>query len=45
MEKTASTPANQSELTEFIKQVRENFQAAGKKKEGFFRTLLKKIFG
>lgn len=35
----------QSELAVFIKEVRENFAAAGKPKSGWFSTLLKKIFG
>ncbi|HOP40544.1 MAG TPA: hypothetical protein PLI53_05835 [Geobacteraceae bacterium] len=35
----------QTELAEFLKQVKENFQAAGKPKSGWLRNVLKKIFG
>ncbi len=45
MEKKASLQPNQSELADFIKEVRENFLSAGKAKEGWFRGLLKKLFG
>ncbi len=44
MEKKVSMEQNQSQLADFIKEVRENFQAAGKAKEGWFRSLLKKLF-
>ncbi len=44
MEKKVSLQQNQSELADFLKQVRENFQSAGKAKEGWFRSLLKKLF-
>jgi hypothetical protein len=42
MEKAAN--AGQSELAVFMKEVRENFAAAGKPKAGWFLTLLKKLF-
>lgn len=35
----------QTELAVFLKQVRENFEAAGKPKAGWLRNVLKKIFG
>jgi hypothetical protein len=44
MEKELGKAQTQSELAEFIKSVRENFQSAGKPKEGWLRSLLKKIF-
>ncbi len=44
MEKEIGSVQNQSELAEFIKTVRENFQAAGKPKEGWLRSLLRKLF-
>jgi hypothetical protein len=44
MEKEMGKVQNQSELTEFIKTVRENFQSAGKPKGGWLRSLLKKLF-
>lgn len=44
MEKKVSLEQNQSELAEFMKEVRENFLSAGKAKEGWFRSLLKKLF-
>ena len=36
---------NDTELAVFIKEVRENFAAAGKPRTGWLSTLLKKIFG
>ncbi len=45
MEKKATLEQNQSQLADFMKEVRENFMAAGKAKEGWFRNLLKKLFG
>jgi len=36
---------NETELDVFIKEIRENFAAAGKPKASWLSTLLKKIFG
>ncbi len=45
MEKKATLQQNQSELADFLREVRENFQSAGKAKGGWFSKLLKKLFG
>jgi len=44
MEKAANVEQSQTELAVFLKQVRENFAAAGKPKAGWLRTLLAKLF-
>jgi hypothetical protein len=44
MEKELGKVQNQTELAEFIKAVRENFQSAGKPKGGWLRGLLRKLF-
>ncbi len=44
MEKKVTMEQNQSQLAEFMKEVRENFQSAGKAKDGWLRSLLKKLF-
>ncbi len=44
MEKDMGKVQNQTELAEFIKAVRENFQSAGKPKDGWLRSLLRKLF-
>ncbi len=44
MEKDMGKVQNQTELAEFIKAVRENFQSAGKPKGGWLRSLLRKLF-
>jgi len=46
MEKASPMDQTQTELAVFIKQVRENFQAAGQQKSGgWLSNLLKKLFG
>jgi hypothetical protein len=36
---------NETELAVFLKEMRASFASAGKPKDGWLRTLLKKIFG
>jgi len=36
---------NETELDAFMKEMRASFSSAGKPKNGWLRTLLKKIFG
>lgn len=43
MEKTSTN--GETELAAFISEIRERFKHAGKPKQGFFRTLLSKLFG
>jgi hypothetical protein len=45
MEKNASMEQTKGQLDDFMREVRENFQNAGKAKQGWFSSLLKKIFG
>jgi len=45
MEKTATKEQTETQLADFIKEIRERFESAGKPKTGLLRTLLKKIFG
>jgi hypothetical protein len=45
MEKTATKGQTETQLNDFIKEIRERFKYAGKPKPGLLRTLLKKIFG
>jgi len=45
MEKTVNKGQSETQLTDFIKEIRERFESAGKPKPGLLRTLLKKIFG
>lgn len=46
MEKASHATQSETELTMFIRQVRENFQAAGQRKSGgWLSNLLKKLFG
>jgi hypothetical protein len=35
----------QTELAEFVKEIRERFKTAGKPRDGFFRRLLKQLLG
>lgn len=45
MEKASQATQSETELAMFIKQVRENFQAAGQQKSGgWLSNLLKKLF-
>lgn len=44
MEKASQVDQSQTELAVFMKEVRENFQSAGKQKSGWLRNLLKKLF-
>jgi hypothetical protein len=44
MEKAVNVEQKNTELADFIKEVRENFLSAGKPKHGWLRTLLSKLF-
>lgn len=44
MEKASPVDQTQTELAVFMRQVRENFQAAGQQKSGWLSSLLKKLF-
>ncbi len=44
MEKAGSSVNSQTQLAEFMKEVRESFLSAGKAKEGWLRRLLKNLF-
>jgi hypothetical protein len=44
MEKAVTVEQQPTELSNFIKEVRENFAAAGKPKAGWLSTLLRKLF-
>ncbi len=44
MEKAVTVEQQPTELSNFIKEVRENFAAAGKPKGGWLSTLLRKLF-